>query len=545
MVVVVPSRKSRIAMVVRPRPTTEVAPMALVDGPDVRAVAVDADDRVVVLRANDTGRSAVLEILTLDGDVDERHDVELPRGFGLAMAVVAGRQLVVAGAGGLAGLEPSVTSTSRRVSTFMTPTLRSPLRQGGPGGGRGQVLGGWNRAEVEVALPPGTTVELAWAATDEQSLVQKVNAILADTRLAPRARLAALDSVLTWRTQDRVVYENATDPAGGKVAAPQRLVASIDRPEQYLWVRVTFTTALGAEPPTLAGLHVSYPSMSFIDDLPAVYREDVASASQLRRLLAPFEVLFDGLDARIDSLPARIDPDTADDEWTSVLLGWLGLPPLEDLAGDRRRTLLRELPELQEARGTQWALVRALEIVTGGAVRVRDYSSEPAWWFLPRTGRLAGARLGIDTVVAGSQPVPFHVGTAVVGATPLGVACVDPDRVLEESAGLVQVRIEVPADEHDAVRPIVDRILSVFAPAHCRVVVDVRPGAGTSRSRTIGVDLRVAESATGGPDVVLHGDEHWQLGASTELGAWSLPTPCTGLAVLDNSALDCDPTQLT
>ena len=370
----------------------------------MRAVAVDGDDRLVLLRANDAGTSAVLELLTLDGEVDERHDVELPPGFGPASAVVAARQLAVVGAGGLAVLDPSITSTSRRVSTFMTPTLRSPVRQDRPGGRRGRALGGWNRAEVEVTLPRGTTVELAWAATDEMSIVQDVDAILADARLAPRARLAALDSLLTWRTEDRVVYESATDPAGGTVAVPERLAASIDRPEQHLWVRVTVTTAIGAEPPTVAGLHVSYPSMSFVDDLPAVYREDATSASQLRRLLAPFEVLFDGLDARIDSLPARIDPGTADDEWTSVLLGWLGLPPLEDLAPDRRRTLLRELPQLQEARGTQWALVRALEIVTGRPVRVRDHSGEPAWWFLPRTGRPAGVRLGIDTVVAGSQP---------------------------------------------------------------------------------------------------------------------------------------------
>jgi phage tail-like protein len=541
-VVVVPSRRSRLAIVVRPHPTTDVGPLALVDGPDVRAVAVDGDDRLVLLRANDAGASAVLEILTLDGEVDERHDVELPRGFGPASAVVADRQLAVVGAGGLAVLDPSRTSTSRRVSTFMTPTLRSPVRQGRPGGRRGQALGGWNRAEVEVTLPRGTTVELAWAATDEMSIVQEVGAILADGRLAPRDRLAALDSLLTWRTQDRVVHESATDPAGGTITVPERLAASIDRPEQHLWVRVTVTTAIGAEPPTVAGLHVSYPSMSFVDDLPAVYREDAASASQLRRLLAPFEVLFDGLDARIDALPARIDPGTADDEWTSVLLRWLGLPPLEDLVPDRRRTLLRELPQLQEARGTQRALVRALEIVTGRPVGVRDHSGEPAWWFLPRTGR-PGARLGIDTVVAGLQPQPFHAGTAVVGANPLGVACVDPARVLDERAGLVEVRIELAADERAAVRPIVDRILSVFAPAHCRVLIDDRPGSGTSRSRTIGVDLRVAETAMDGPDAGLHRDEHWQLGASTELGAWSLPRPAS-LAVLDDSALGCAPTHL-
>ena len=173
----------------------------------------------------------------------------------------------------------------------------------------------------------------------------------------------------------------------------------------------------------------------------------------------------------------------------------------------------------------QRALVRALEIVTGGTVRVRDHSDEAAWWFLPRAGRPAGARLGVDTVVAGALPQPFRAGTAIVGETPLGVACVDPGRVIDERTGLVEIRVELPADERDAMRPIVDRVLTVFAPAHCRVVIDDRPGPGPSGSRAIGVDLRVAESASDGPDSRLHGDEHWRLGASTELGVWSLPAP--------------------
>ena len=468
---------------------------------------------------------------------------QLPLGFGSASGVVAARQLVVVGTGGLAVLDPSTTSTSRRVSTFVTPTLRS-RPQFRPGGRRGRATGGWNRAELDVTLPRGTAVELTWAATDDDAIVKGAEAILADVRLAAPARLAALDAHLPWRTEDRVVYESTTDPGGGMVAVPERLAAPLDRIEQHLWVKVSVSTAVGAEPPTIAGLHVSYPSMSFVDDLPAVYREDATSASQLRRLLAPLEVLFDGLDARIDELPTRIDPNTADDGWTAVLLGWLGLPPLEDLAPDRRRTLLRELPQLHEARGTEWALVRALEIVTGRPVRVRDHSGEPAWWFLPRTGRPAGPRLGVDTVVAESQPAPFHAGTAVVGATPLGVACADPAAVLAERAALVDVRIELPAAERAAVRPIVDRILSTFAPAHCRVIVDDRPGSGAARSRTIGVDLRVADTATNGPDAGLHGDEHWQLGATTELGSWSLPRPTTGLAVLDDSALGCAPTHL-
>lgn len=541
-VVVVPSRSSRLAVVVRPHPSTDVRPLPLVAGPDVRAVSLDGEDRVVLLRVDDAG--AVLEVLTIHGDLDERHDIELPRRFGPVSAVVAGQQLALVGAGGLALLDPSSTSTSRRVSTFVTPALQSPLGRNRPGGRRGKVHGGWNRAEVDVALPRGTTMELAWAATDQESVVHEVGVVLADASLSPGDRLVVLDSLLEWRTQDRVVYESGQVDDG---AAPvlERLAATIDRPEPHLWVRVTVTTEVGAEPPTLAGLHVSYPSRSLLDDLPAVYREDAASASQLRRLLTPFEVLLDGLDARIDALPARIDPATADDAWTTVLLGWLGMPLLEDLAPDRRRVLLRELPRLQQDRGTAGALVRALEIVTGSTVRVRDHGDEAAWWFLPRAGRPTGARLGVDTVVAGARPQPFRAGTAILGESPLGVACVDPGRVIDERNGLVEIRVELPAHERAATRPIVERILTVFAPAHCRVLIDDRPGPGPSGSRAIGVDLHLAGSPSDGPDSRLHGDEHWRLGASTELGAWSLPAPTTGVAVLDAAVLGDDPTHLT
>ena len=146
-----------------------------------------------------------------------------------------------------------------------------------------------------------------------------------------------------------------------------------------------------------------------------------------------------------------------------------------------------------------------------------------------------------SSAVAGS----IRAGTAVVGETPLGVACVDAGRVIDARNGLVEIRIELPADERAATRSIVDRVLTVFTPAHCRVLVDDRPGPGPSGSRAIGVDLHVAGSASDGPDSRLHGDEHWRLGASTELGAWALPMPATGVAVLDAALLGDDPTHLT
>lgn len=538
-VVVVPSRSSRLAVVMLlPRPTGDVVPLPLEPGPDVRALAVDGDDRLVLLRADDTG--AVLETIGVDGAIDERQRLDPSRRLGLPSAMVAGRQVVIVGSGGLASMESASGATSRRISTFLTPMLRSPAGRAGPDGARGRSVGGWNRAEVDVTLPRGTTLELAWALTDEESIVQDVAATMADPRLTARDRMDALDSLLTWSPQDRVVYEA---PDGTSGAVSERLAAPIDRPEQYLWMRVTLTTAAGVEPPTLIGLHVSYPSMSLIDDLPAVYSEDAESATHLRRLLAPFEVLLDGLDTRIDSLPSNIDPGTADDEWTPVLLGWLGLPLLKDLAPDRRRALLRELPRLQQARGTEQALVSALEIVTGERVVVRDHSNEPSWWFLPDGDRPGGFRLGIDTVVAAAQPAPFRAGTAVLGASPLGDPCVDPSRVVAERAGLVEVGLELPREQRAGARSIVDRILSVFAPAHCRVLVHDRPGSGASSPR-LGSDLRVAGSATDGREARLD-DGRRRLGTDTALGGWSLPAPCHGLTVIDDSAIEGGSTRLT
>lgn len=540
-VVVVPSRTSRVAVVLRaPRPDAEVDALQLGAGPDVCALAVDPDGRLVLLRADGTG--AVIEIRTPDGQVDERQRLELPRRLGRPSAVVVGARVVIVGAGGLAVLDPLAASTSRRVSTFITPTLRSPAGRSRADGSRGRALGGWNRAELDVALPRGTTLEVAWSATDDESTVQAVHAILADPGLAPPDRIEALGTRLTWSARDSVVY-TATEGSGGSAeVAVERLAAAIDRPEQYLWLRLTLTTAAGAASPTLAGLHVSYPSASYVDDLPAVYSEDPDAAAQLRRLLAPFEVLFDGLDARIDALPSRIDPRTADDAWTPVLLGWLGLPLLEDLAPDLRRRLLRALPQLHEARGTKGALVRVLEIVTGHRVVVRDHSDEPAWWFLPRRDRLRGARLGIDTVVAAPQPAPFRAGAAVLGANPLVGACVDPDRVVAQRAGLLEVSLAVPPDERALARSIVDRILSVFAPAHCRVIVHDHPLSGASPR--IGVDLRVAGSAADGPEARLD-DGRRLLGMEARLGDWALPLSPTEPATLDDSALDGASTHLT
>jgi hypothetical protein len=255
-------------------------------------------------------------------------------------------------------------------------------------------------------------------------------------------------------------------------------------------------------------------------------------------------MLYDGLDERIDGLSSRVDPTTTSDEGTALLLRWLGLPALDDLPPARRRRFLHEAPELLASRGTYGALVRALEIVTGAPVRVRDHGADPGGWFLPRDDQPRGARLGFDSVAIAQQPPSFRAGRAILGGTPLGVGCVDPALVLARSSALVEIRLELRSDEVKVLRPIVDRILPVFAPAHCRLVIDDSPGAGHDRSPRIGVDLRLYggddDDGTGG----LLSNAHWRLGGTTEAGVWRLPTSDFPITVLDHTVLKCGPTHL-
>jgi len=309
-----------------------------------------------------------------------------------------------------------------------------------------------------------------------------------------------------------------------------------------LWVRVTLHTPPGRTPPELIALRVRYPDVSYLDHLPAVYRDDEQAATELRRILAPYEVVFDGLDERLALVPAAVDPTTAGDDRTDYLLSWLGFPPLGDLAADRRRELVDHAAELLDLRGTRGGLELLLKLVTKGRATVADSAEEPAAWFLgPGAGPSVGAapaRLGVDTISLGQRPPAARTGTMIIGRTPLGRGCPDPGLVLAERAGVVTVTVELGLDRQQ-LEPIIDRLLPAFVPAHCRLRLVYAAADGADRSRRLDVDFRLApdDGSTDAFDAYLHGDVHWRLGATTQPGGWTLPAPPLRPAVLDHSAV--------
>lgn len=492
------------------------------------AMVVGSDDRISVLSWAGPGEPKVLfETFALTGELEDQQALRLPDGIGPVEAIAAGSEIVVAGPRGLAAVVDCTDAPGDRVSTFITPALISPAGE----------ISGWNRADVIADLPEGTTVELTWAATDDPILIGWAQAVFDDDELSPLDRFKRLDSGLPWANEERVTYGAQPVPAG-----PERLPALLDPvDETHLWLRVRLLTPAGRESPQLSELEILYPEQSYIDDLPAVYRESVRPARLLRRILAPFEVLFGELDERLDRLPDQIHPGTAPDEWTDYLLSWLGFPPLGDLEPEHRHGLLAEAGDLLADRGTIEALRRVLAIVTEGRSTVEDLAEGPTAWFLPgsENGR-SGPRLGVETLVAGQQPPAARAGDLRLGETPVGRGCVDPSLVLAERSRIVRIRIETGVTGQEELRSIIERLLLVFAPAHCRLDVRFTAVDGRRRTRQLDVDFRLPDD-TDCDDGFLYHDGHWQLGANTCLASWRLPEPLFQPAVLDHSMVEGHP----
>ena len=374
-----------------------------------------------------------------------------------------------------------------------------------------------------MVLPAGTAVDVTFAATDEEWLADRTASLLAGP--LPADLVDRLETLLPWRDDRAVTYRG--DAGSGEV---ERLAGLLDGvPETTLWVRVRLRTPPGRTPPELVALRVRYPDVSYLDHLPAVYRDDELAAAELRRILAPYEVVFDGLDERLALVAAAVDPATVSDDRTDYLLSWLGFPPLGDLAAGRRRALLDHAAKLLDLRGTRLGLELLLELVTEGRATVADSADEAAAWFLgARRGRVRrrGARPpGRRHDQPGAAAAGCAGGTMVVGRTPLGRGCPDPELVLAERAGVVTVTVELGLDRRPQLEPIIDRLLPAFVPAHCRLRVVYTAADGADRSRRLDLDFRLApdDGAAVVFDAYLHGDTHWRLGATTRPGGWTLP----------------------
>jgi phage tail-like protein len=472
------------------------------DEPAPRHLAIDDRGRIHV-----AGSAAHAPILAVS-----RGGVEVSRqsiGFAPSAWPLDGllwrEGLLVAAADGLYRLETANAGdpdAEPSRGTFITPVLVSA--DGTPSG--------WDRADIDVEMPEEATLKVSFATlgAKEKERIDDIGRAFASTRAMPAARPAAVESRIVWR-EDVRIYR------GGPPR--QRLRFLLDGAHgTHLWLKLEFECPAGMAGVTLHSLRVRYPDRSWLDDLPAIYREDQGSAAQLRRFLAPLEALYGDLDETIDSLPGRIDPATASDEWLPWLLEWLGFPPTVGLPAGVQRRLLQEAAELLAGRGTQAALQRMLDIVTDGRASVRDSGAAAAFWVLASRRTRLTARLGCDTRLVSHRPADFVLGRKDLrlGQAPIGRSCTDIGAILCASCGLVEIDIALDAERRDLTEPIVRSLIDIFVPAHCRIELNV---AAATRALPAG-RLDGALALDGGR---LADPRTLELGRITRAGGWQLP----------------------
>jgi phage tail-like protein len=203
----------------------------------------------------------------------------------------------------------------------------------------------WHRLIFEGSLPPETELQVWSRAADEAGDLEAVG-----WQAEPRP----------YRRGDGSEQPFALSPVGAHAGVFELLFQRARG--RFLQLRLRLVGD-GRTTPRLRALRAYYPRFSYLEQyLPAVYREDDASASFLDRFLANLEGFYTRLEDRIAAAQLLFDVRTAPAEALDWLAGWLGVA-LDPAWDERRRRLfVRHAMRLFQCRGTMRGLEMALRL---------------------------------------------------------------------------------------------------------------------------------------------------------------------------------------
>ena len=431
---------------------------------EARKLGSDARQRVVVAGEEKGTTARRASVISLDADGTVVTALTLDARDADVSGVVATRDsLLVTGPRGLLRFTTSDTvpeGDGEVRCTFITPMLRSPARQDGRQ---------WLRVDAQVSLPEGSSVEIAFAATDDVNTRDRLDAISRDRSASGRRQVDALlaDATL-WRGQ--TTYHGtvaATDDA--RTVASAKL---FDVHEEYLWVSVSLSAGSGGRLPELTDLAVLYPGLTLMERLPAIYQEGEGEPENfLRGLVGVLEATTQGLDARIAAMGRMVHPSTAPAKWLDYIARWLGVPWDDALALPQKRAIVSRASELAKGRGTRAGLQALLECLLPGMparFRITDATADMGFAViggLGCTGSVLPAMLGGHT--------RWHAeldATAVLGSTRLPCPGQLDDGVWQ-LAGKIRVEVAATSAERAAWAPWLLSLISEMVPVTTRPVV--------------------------------------------------------------------------
>lgn len=202
----------------------------------------------------------------------------------------------------------------------------------------------WHRLLLDGCFPPGTTVRVATRATDDRAL-------LADPdwgwRAEPPLYTRADGSELPFDHREVTTLEVLLQAAVGR----------------WLQVRLELVSD-GSAAPTIEALRVYHPRFSYLEHyLPAVWREDAASAAFVERFLGNPEGVFTTIEDRVAGAHRLLDPAHVDPEYLPWLASWFDAT-LDPAWGEaKRRFFVANAMTFFRARGTRRGVLAAVRML--------------------------------------------------------------------------------------------------------------------------------------------------------------------------------------
>ncbi len=203
---------------------------------------------------------------------------------------------------------------------------------------------GWGRLSLDCRLGPEGMLTIRAFASNQNAVVRNNEAVSIDRFL--------LDPEVSRQEKERLfLLADGLEHSGAKD------VLLMEQTGRYLWLWLEVTGG-----GRLENLRVYVPGDNFFRTFPQVYQMD---NEFLRRYLSIFSTMYQELQEEIDGIPDLLDADTAPEPLLPVFAFWLGLETDMALfeAAELRR-LLKAAPELLARKGTKWAVLEAVKLLT-------------------------------------------------------------------------------------------------------------------------------------------------------------------------------------
>jgi len=306
----------------------------------------------------------------------------------------------------------------------------------------------WHRVRVEADVPPGTTVSIAISTSETETPVAQGDPAEEPTWQDFPAGLPHPDD---WQVGPNGSLDFLSDQPPGR----------------FLFLRLRLTGD-GRATPVVRRIQLDFPRVTSLEFLPPVYREQPEAEDFTERFLALFDASIAEVDRAIERVPALLDPDGVPDDVLPWLSGFLDVAFDQAWDAERRRAILRAVPDLYRRRGTVAGLAQAIQLIFDVTPAIQELAADRQWGALGAQTRLGTVRL------FGKARARFRLGSSALCTAPLrSFGDPDTDPLTAQSH---RFRVLVPPGRvfDPAERTRLERLVASQKPAH--TVASIRLG---------------------------------------------------------------------